>query len=189
MTLPEVIDMRAHAGNMTQLAEVSAGGDCDFENPYAWRIEYQCRYAEGVLDDRLHGRAMMGDGLSAALARLQRLLAGFGATSVLVWHVRRPATAAEIAGVREINDELERAKTVERAVRDEDGNGSRADRQERAGSGRLGRGVDEPAGHPRPGRAGALRPEGRRRAVPGAVPGMRGVSRGPVRQGGTLWED
>jgi len=134
LSLPSVIDCRSEYDATPRLLLVS-GGDLDWDNPYAWRIEYRCMYDGGVLDERLPGRAMAGTTESQAMIRLQKLLMGFGVLRVLVYHVRCPMTGDEVQWVKEENDELQR---------------------ERAGPGYLGRGVDSPGRHSDAGRAGPM---------------------------------
>ena len=105
-SLPSVIDGRAYYGEVSELPEPLAG-DFEWENPYAWRIEYQALYEDYVMDSRIKGRAMAGNTAEAAILRLQKLLVGFGVIRVVIWHIRGPRTEREAREIAELNRRLD----------------------------------------------------------------------------------
>jgi len=159
LSLPEVVDCRSRRDEAPKYAELLAG-DLDWDNPYAWRLEYQAVYDGGVLDSCLKLRAMRGATEVEAIYRLQKLLSGFGVVRVLLWAVRRPMTPAEIEDLRRLNEGVERVKHVGECVE----RGS-----QRPEPGPLGRAADEPAGGPAAQLAGLVHSQGAGRGVPGRL--------------------
>jgi len=151
-SLPEVIDFRGDYGPETPLATIY-DGDLDYENPFAWRIEYRCVYAGGEIGRELQGRAMSATTEQEAILRLQKRLMGW-VCKVLIYHVRPPASAEERDAIRRDNEELERIKRGER---------------ERRQPGHLGRGGDPSERHPDARRSGTVPLDDVRRAVPAGV--------------------
>lgn len=145
-SLPPVLDCRAHRADAPAFGQLCPG-DLEWDNPYAWRIEYQAVYEDDILDSCLKLRAMRGASETEAMYRLQKLLAGFGVVRIVLWHVGRPMTASQIEELRQLNLRLERIKRVERYV---------TEQSQRAGPGYLGRTGDASGGHSGARRQGAL---------------------------------
>lgn len=101
VNLPNVVDCRSQDAG--ELAEICPG-EFDWENPYAWRIEYRAVYQDGREDSRLKGRAMGGATERIAIIRLRKLLAGFGVIEIRITHVRPPATLNQIHRIKEVNE-------------------------------------------------------------------------------------
>jgi len=171
-SLPEVVDCRARRDEAPGYAELVAG-DLEWDNPYAWGIEYQAVYEEGVVDSCLKLRAMRGTTEAEAIYRLQKLLAGFGVLRILLWHVRPPMAVGRIEDLRRLNEALERTKRIhESAIRNCPILGAGRGPQSaiagpvRRGPGPLGRDSDEPAGGAAAQLARLVHCEGSGRGVP-----------------------